>query len=575
MKKYLIIFIFLISTLISEAQFIVSINSNQFSDTVKTCRDTSITYYAYGIFDNDTIPDMHFRWDFENLDTTNVNLDTIEHSYFDQQAYRILVTVWNDTLWGYNVLPVQLGIKPWFSDTKSDVPDDQDGICLGEEVTLTGNTQQKKWKEERQTIKTEIPPQYIDNSNSYSEEITRRSFLVGDTIEQSSDFDSIAIKIEHSNTENVKITLTCPTGKTVVLKDTGGVEKAFGEPIIEVGNYSEGLGYWYYWTNAPNFGTMNTFVGADTLPSSTYTPDSLFSQFIGYPLDGTWTMTVIDDTEEDDGYIFAWALIFDKDIEKDTLEYFNIYNGRKAWNGNEISSTNQDNGVAYATPEEYGSHPYKFFILDDFGCPHDTSLTITVEEPIFEMDKTDMVIGDSVKLENITTWSENQSWKFGDFSDKGSEILEYKKYDYKGIYQIIMTVTSESGCKDRDTNIIEIEPKETVLIVKYNIFTPNGDGINDVFKFFNTPDEKIHAENIEDVIGRIYNRNGEIVCEWNSKEDILEGWDGTIKNRGGRDAPAGYYYYILIITNKNEESNGNFEKQKPPESGKIYLFRSK
>lgn len=571
MKKYLIIFIFLISALISEAQFRVSINSNQFSDTIKTCKDTTISYYAYGIFGTDTIPDMHFRWDFDDSDIqTGINLDTIEHSYFDQQAYRILVTVWNDTLWGYNVLPVKLGIKPWFETTKSDIPDDQDGICLGEEVTLTGGTEPKKWKEKRQTIKTEILPIKVEKNFSYSGEITRRSFFVGDTIEQASDFDSIGIKIEHSNTENVKITLTCPTGKTVVLKDTGGVEKAFGEPII---NSDEvGFGYWYYWTNSPNFGTMNTYVGNDTLPSSTYAPDSLFSQFIGCPINGTWTMTVTDDTEGDDGYVFAWALIFDKDIEKDTIEYFNIFDlNESKWSGDKISSTNEL-GIAHATPEEYNNHTYKYTILDNFGCPHDTSIAITVEEPSFDMDKTNMYIGDSVKLENTTTWAESQSWKFGDFSDKGSEKIEYKIYDYLGTYQIIMTATSESGCKDRDTNNIEIEAKE-VPIAGYNIFTPNGDGVNDVFYFFNTPDEKIDAANIEDVIGRVYNRNGEIVCEWNSREDILKGWDGTIRNKGGRDAPSGFYYYILIITSKQVEGSDKFVKQ-PPVNGEIYLFRS-
>ena len=96
----------------------------------------------------------------------------------------------------------------------------------------------------------------------------------------------------------------------------------------------------------------------------------------------------------------------------------------------------------------------------------------------------------------------------------------------------------------------------------------------DIFYFFNTPDEKIDAANIEEIIGRIYNRNGQIVCEWNSREDILEGWNGTVRNRGGRDAPAGFYYYVLIITSKQVEGSDKFVKQEPV-NGLIYLFRSK
>lgn len=579
MRKYIFILLLLFSVGFAKAQFYVAVSSEQFSDTVRTCYDTTITYYAYGIYGEDTIPDMNFKWDFDDgTIETEQNLDTIDYKFLDRQAHRILVTVWNDTLWDYNIIPVKLGLEPDFSNTKADIPEGQNGICLGEDVDLIGAAEPIEWEEERQNQKLEVFPQYLTDVNSYSSYITRRSFDVSTVFEQNTDIDNIGVLIEHSNAENVQIKLTCPTGKEVVLKDTGGIENVLGEPIIEPDNLSEGLGYWYYWSNSPENGTMNTFIGdSDTIPSSSFESDSLWTKFIGCPLNGDWTLSVIDDTEDEhDGYVFGWSLTFNEDIETDLLKYQNIYDlesNECLWNGIEVNTTSA--GQSSAKPEYYGTFTYDFYIEDDFNCPYKTQVDVLVEEPVFTLDKdpATMVIGDSVLLENVTSWAITWSWDFGDDSDKGTEETEYKKYEYQGKYEIIMTVTSESGCKDRDTNIITITPKP-VEVADYNIFTPNGDGINDVFSFFNTPDELIDAANIEDIHGRIYNRNGEVVCKWETAEEAIAGWDGTIKNRGGRNAPAGYYYYVLIITSKEVDEKNNFKKQEPV-GGTIYLYRSK
>jgi len=67
-----------------------------------------------------------------------------------------------------------------------------------------------------------------------------------------------------------------------------------------------------------------------------------------------------------------------------------------------------------------------------------------------------------------------------------------------------------------------------------NVFTPNGDGIND---YFSVPhlDEYLHPR-LE-----IYNRWGKLVY---TKDDYLNDWDGThIKT--GKDLAEGVYYYII------------------------------
>lgn len=66
-----------------------------------------------------------------------------------------------------------------------------------------------------------------------------------------------------------------------------------------------------------------------------------------------------------------------------------------------------------------------------------------------------------------------------------------------------------------------------------NAFTPNGDGINDVFKV------KDGYQSIVSFRAIIFNRWGKKLYEWT---DLKGGWDGRA---GGSDAPDGAYYLNL------------------------------
>lgn len=68
-----------------------------------------------------------------------------------------------------------------------------------------------------------------------------------------------------------------------------------------------------------------------------------------------------------------------------------------------------------------------------------------------------------------------------------------------------------------------------------NAFTPNGDGLNDVFRIFGTPPENITRYNFQ-----VFNRWGEKIFGTNN---IEEGWDGTAK---GQFCPAGVYVWDIF-----------------------------
>jgi len=68
-----------------------------------------------------------------------------------------------------------------------------------------------------------------------------------------------------------------------------------------------------------------------------------------------------------------------------------------------------------------------------------------------------------------------------------------------------------------------------------NVFSPNGDGVNDIFR--------IKAEHVKGLHCDIFNRYGSKIFEWN---DAKGGWDGT-DNNSHKPVSDGTYYYVARV----------------------------
>lgn len=176
--------------------------------------------------------------------------------------------------------------------------------------------------------------------------------------------------------------------------------------------------------------------------------------------------------------------------------------------------------------------------------------SIATCEPDTESVVVNVIPAPVISVENMIDFFPGQEVEL-DVSVEGQGIYEYNWSPNTGIscitcsnpivtpqgsdaYTVIVT-DIDTGCTTEETvefNILDSCPED--LIAVPNIFTPNGDGVNDRIEIFlsSTLNDEIYSY-------RIFNRWGTMVYE---TTDRSEGWDGTFK---GRDMPAGVYIYLI------------------------------
>ena len=96
------------------------------------------------------------------------------------------------------------------------------------------------------------------------------------------------------------------------------------------------------------------------------------------------------------------------------------------------------------------------------------------------------------------------------------------------------TITNTNGsCPSVNTVTITVESCEPSVLIIPNVFTPNGDGSNDIFT--------VEGTNLVSVEGQIFNRWGQKMFSW---DNVKGSWDG--RTPSGSIVPDGTYFYIIV-----------------------------
>jgi len=222
---------------------------------------------------------------------------------------------------------------------------------------------------------------------------------------------------------------------------------------------------------------------------------------------------------------------------------------------------------------------YNLHVSDSFGCFSESSFfyqSIHVKadftaDPVKGQAPLEVTFTDkSVRATSQYTW------EFGDKKTDGTPTLPWivnqdsvwifsspftHTYYKPGEYSVKLTVVSKLGCIDS----LRLDPKISVDFSELNIpnvFTPNGDGINDNFI--------VESKSLMDLNIEVFSASGLKVYSFNGQGGDLrnwKGWDGTVNSSSVKAAPGVYFYVIKAYGWDDIRYNGKKYR------GTVYLYR--
>jgi gliding motility-associated-like protein len=186
-------------------------------------------------------------------------------------------------------------------------------------------------------------------------------------------------------------------------------------------------------------------------------------------------------------------------------------------------------------------------------------LTISEEASVYECFNTDAVTiavypltglivtpdtfiirGESIELEAMGGPFSSYRWDPAEGLDNSTIPNPIASPQESTIYTVY--ATNENSCEESD--MVSLEVIEDILA--YNVFSPNGDGINDFFDIKN-------ADRFPEIVVEVYSRWGDMLFQSKGYTDDKR-WDGRTR---GADAPLGTYYYIIVPYSGYKPITGN------------------
>jgi gliding motility-associated-like protein len=219
-------------------------------------------------------------------------------------------------------------------------------------------------------------------------------------------------------------------------------------------------------------------------------------------------------------------------------------------------------GVNTGTLSTNMAGQYKILITNTVnGCASSTEMSVVngTLNAAFAVDQTEGFAPLNVVFTNNSSSNKGAAditsvWNFGNgktLETKSASINPASVFAQAGNYTVTLYV-QKGNCLDSATRIIHVELPSKLEIP--NVFTPNNDGVNDVFF--------VKATNLPQMSILIFDKWGNKVYELNSDSGNIA-WDG--KNQHGKEVAEGTYFYIMTATGK--------DGQKFDKNGSINLFR--
>ena len=208
------------------------------------------------------------------------------------------------------------------------------------------------------------------------------------------------------------------------------------------------------------------------------------------------------------------------------------------------------NGGNYGSSEIYAPlipGSYTLSVEDANGCMLDVLVTVDEPEPLLLDLGPDQLIklGDEVTVAGeVDDPSKIQSFTWNDTFDLDcilNPLCMSQTFSPQKSVTLRATIIDENGCTTSD--VINVFVDDTPNVFPPNSFTPNNDGVNDLFTIYTGQG-----------VDRVYDLA--IFDRWGTQVYFLpelepgEGWNGLYRNK---DAPSGVYIYQFYVVLTNGE----------------------
>ena len=227
--------------------------------------------------------------------------------------------------------------------------------------------------------------------------------------------------------------------------------------------------------------------------------------------------------------------------------YLGTIENSGSWSGPSILS---DGFYGAFNPGSNGSGDYMYVVLSSGVCPNDTAIiSVDVLNPIADFSASVTSGSAPLNVDFTNTSTDAVSYLWNTDLSTSTDLNVEEVYTTEGEYSV-MLVASNGICTDTAFLIVSVFGDSELLVP--NIFTPNGDGQNDLFLPI--------SQGIDEYELLIYNRWGQLVV---SIEQSNHGWDG--RNSAGELVQDGTYYFVI--------SGLGLDKQVFSETGHFLLER--
>ena len=259
--------------------------------------------------------------------------------------------------------------------------------------------------------------------------VTFADFSANAVIRDANDLLYIMVNMEHSFAGDIYIALTCPNGsRSVILPQSGSGSATCHDSIpsgystwqgdgstsvdfgIAASGYSTdcgaagtiGEGWNYIWSSNTTRGYTyaggtygyvyeSANVGNDysgSIDSShfedmsqIYHPYESFNNMIGCPLNGTWSIEIVDGWSIDDGHIFHWELGLNEELLPDSWTY--TVDLDSAWTDCGWATAKAGVYMEITPPSDFiGTTSCDLYLRDEYGCTskYENIVTVTMHD---------------------------------------------------------------------------------------------------------------------------------------------------------------------------------------------------